>query len=451
MALGRPTPARRVKTPALCWHTSSQGQAHGAQAPLPTLGPPAESLRPLRDHSPARLARALPTLLPALGPVPPSQGSRAPVGGGRLLGLGGEAPGGLSRRGPRPSSWSAVVSRVPAVSASRRGRDRPPHRPGNTEPRKGVTPAAVPEAAVTCPRPPAASEGLGRGGVRRVGGRLGAGAGEYVGLRQDGQVHQHLQQAAHGELQGRAVQQEVRRLEGVAARPHEHHLDAAGTRPRLGTRPGSGGHAAGVRGYAAGVRGAAGLRDAAGSGTSRGAGRIHQGSGTPAPGLSHPTHFPELPAEPCVDTPGHLPLSPPPHPHLPLLQPLPISDPASPRSGHRPLCTELRLKSRNQSSSGRTPGHGASGGASAAAAPPRPSRPLRPHCRRSGGRRLGTQSPLQTVTAALLLATQTHSEATALSAGVLSSAHTGNKRIARFHGRFVLEPSTRRHICVYLS
>lgn len=76
MALGRPTPARRVKAPTLCWHTSSQGQAHGAQAPLPTLGPPAESLRPLRDHSPARLARALPTLLPALGPVPPSQGSR---------------------------------------------------------------------------------------------------------------------------------------------------------------------------------------------------------------------------------------------------------------------------------------------------------------------------------------------------------------------------------------
>lgn len=80
MALERPTLARQARTPALCWHASFQGQVHGAQAPRPVLGLPAESLRPLRDHSPTCLAQALPMLLLALVPVPPSQGSRAPVG-----------------------------------------------------------------------------------------------------------------------------------------------------------------------------------------------------------------------------------------------------------------------------------------------------------------------------------------------------------------------------------
>lgn len=76
---------------------------------------------------------------------------------------------------------------------------------------------------------PATSEGLGTGGVHRMGGRLRRVAGKHVGLRQDGQVHQHLQQTAHGELQGCAIEQEVHCLEGVATRPHEHHLDAVET------------------------------------------------------------------------------------------------------------------------------------------------------------------------------------------------------------------------------
>lgn len=88
---------------------------------------------------------------------------------------------------------------------------------------------ARPEALVPCPHPLAASEGLGAVRVGRVGGWLQRVVGEHVGLPQDGQVHQYLQQPAHRELQGRPVQQEVGRLEGVATRPHEDHLDAAET------------------------------------------------------------------------------------------------------------------------------------------------------------------------------------------------------------------------------
>lgn len=71
------------------------------------------------------------------------------------------------------------------------------------------------------------SEGFGTGGV---GDGVGHGflrvAAVVVDLEQDGEVHEHLQQAAGPELHRGLGQQEVARLEGVAAGPHQHHLDA---------------------------------------------------------------------------------------------------------------------------------------------------------------------------------------------------------------------------------
>ena len=46
-------------------------------------------------------------------------------------------------------------------------------------------------------------------------------------LEEDGVVEPHLQHAAHPELEGRVAHDEVDRLEDVAARPQQHHLDAA--------------------------------------------------------------------------------------------------------------------------------------------------------------------------------------------------------------------------------
>lgn len=46
-------------------------------------------------------------------------------------------------------------------------------------------------------------------------------------LAEDGQVDAHLHGAADEELGRRAPHVEVCRLEDVAARPHQHHLDAA--------------------------------------------------------------------------------------------------------------------------------------------------------------------------------------------------------------------------------
>ena len=73
------------------------------------------------------------------------------------------------------------------------------------------------------------SEGFGTGGV-------GDGvrhwllwvAAVVVNLEQDGDVHEDLQQAACPELHGRLGEQEVDGFEGVAAGPHQHHLDTGG-------------------------------------------------------------------------------------------------------------------------------------------------------------------------------------------------------------------------------
>jgi len=73
------------------------------------------------------------------------------------------------------------------------------------------------------------SEGFGAAGVghgvRRGFLRVAA---VVVHLEQDGEVHQNLQQAAYPELHGSLGEQEVAGFEGVAARPHQHHLDARG-------------------------------------------------------------------------------------------------------------------------------------------------------------------------------------------------------------------------------
>lgn len=54
-------------------------------------------------------------------------------------------------------------------------------------------------------------------------------AAVVVDLEQDGQVHEDLQQAARPELHGCLGEQEVDGFEGVAAGPHQDHLDARKT------------------------------------------------------------------------------------------------------------------------------------------------------------------------------------------------------------------------------
>lgn len=74
---------------------------------------------------------------------------------------------------------------------------------------------------------PSLSEGFGTGGV-------GDGvrhwflwvAAVVVNLEQDGEVHEDLQQATCPELHRSLGEQEVDRFKGVAAGPHQHHLDA---------------------------------------------------------------------------------------------------------------------------------------------------------------------------------------------------------------------------------
>lgn len=46
-----------------------------------------------------------------------------------------------------------------------------------------------------------------------------------VNLEEDGAVHKDLQQATGPELHGGLGEQEVDGLKGVAARPHQHHLN----------------------------------------------------------------------------------------------------------------------------------------------------------------------------------------------------------------------------------
>lgn len=76
-----------------------------------------------------------------------------------------------------------------------------------------------------------ASEGFGTGGVGHgVRQRLLRVAAVVVDLEQDGDVHEDLQQPADPELDGRLGEQEVDGLEGVAAGPHQNHLDAGGRR-----------------------------------------------------------------------------------------------------------------------------------------------------------------------------------------------------------------------------
>lgn len=78
--------------------------------------------------------------------------------------------------------------------------------------------------------PPPPSQGFGTGGVGDgVGHGLLRVAAVVVDLEQDGDVHQHLQEAACPKLHRGLGEQEVARLEGVAAGPHQHHLDAVNT------------------------------------------------------------------------------------------------------------------------------------------------------------------------------------------------------------------------------
>jgi len=73
------------------------------------------------------------------------------------------------------------------------------------------------------------SEGFGTGGVGDcVGHRFLWVAAVVVNLEQDGDVHEDLQQAASPKLYGRLREQEVARFKGVAAGPHQHHLDTGG-------------------------------------------------------------------------------------------------------------------------------------------------------------------------------------------------------------------------------
>ena len=75
------------------------------------------------------------------------------------------------------------------------------------------------------------SESLGAGGVGHgVGGRFLGVAAVVVDLEQDGYVHGHLQQATGPELHRSLGEQEVDRLKGVSAGPHQHHLNTGGGR-----------------------------------------------------------------------------------------------------------------------------------------------------------------------------------------------------------------------------
>lgn len=71
------------------------------------------------------------------------------------------------------------------------------------------------------------SESFGTGGV---GDGVGHGfprvAAVVVDLGQDSDVHKNLQQSARPELHGGLREQKVACFEGVAAGPHQHHLDA---------------------------------------------------------------------------------------------------------------------------------------------------------------------------------------------------------------------------------
>lgn len=118
------------------------------------------------------------------------------------------------------------------------------HRPGQVPaaswtPRLVETSSPAPKGGVQAG--PCSLEGLGTGRVHGVQGWLRGVAGKGVDLHKDGQVHQHLQQAAHRELQGRTLQQKVGRLEGVTACPHGNHLDAedTGQSERSGVRQNS--------------------------------------------------------------------------------------------------------------------------------------------------------------------------------------------------------------------
>lgn len=62
-------------------------------------------------------------------------------------------------------------------------------------------------------------------GVRQ---RLLRVAAVVVDLKQDGEVHEDLQQPAGPELHGGLGEHEVDGLKGVAAGPHQHHLNAGG-------------------------------------------------------------------------------------------------------------------------------------------------------------------------------------------------------------------------------
>lgn len=73
------------------------------------------------------------------------------------------------------------------------------------------------------------SERFGTGGVGHgVRQRLLRVAAVVVNLEQDGDVHKDLQQPAGPELHGGLGEQEVDGFKGVAAGPHQHHLDAGG-------------------------------------------------------------------------------------------------------------------------------------------------------------------------------------------------------------------------------
>lgn len=67
---------------------------------------------------------------------------------------------------------------------------------------------------------------LGARGVRVVRDRFLGISAVVIHLGQDGNIHTHLQEPADPELHGRLSEQEVARLKGVSARPHQHHFDA---------------------------------------------------------------------------------------------------------------------------------------------------------------------------------------------------------------------------------